>query len=67
MGFLLGNGIYSLQGVFEQAGIGSDRSLQITLFLFGLVSLVLVYLPVIFVDEKNTACPGVRSRGSGKL
>lgn len=63
LGFLIGNGIYALQGVFEQLGLLPVRAFQATLAIYALVSLVLVYLPVIFVDEKKYCYPRTSKQG----
>jgi len=62
-GFLIGNGIYALQGVFENMGFPPIRALQMTLGVFSVVSLILVYLPVIFIDEKKYCYPRVSKQG----
>ncbi len=53
LGYLISNAIYTLQGIFERSGFSSDRSIQITLGVFATVSLILVYIPVFFVNEKK--------------
>jgi glycoside/pentoside/hexuronide:cation symporter, GPH family len=53
VGFLIGNGIYAFQGVLERSGQSSVHAFQTTVVMFALISLVLIYLPVIFVDENK--------------
>ncbi len=62
-GFLISNGIYAIQGVFERAGLPSERAVQYTLVIFGVISLVLVYLPVIFVNERKYCMQQVSKQG----
>lgn len=62
-GFLIGNGIYAAQGLLEKSGLTSQESLQAVLALFSIPSLILVYIPVFFVDEKKYCRPGSSKQG----
>lgn len=52
LGFMLGSQVYLLQTVFE-AFASPEQALQISLAVFGLVSLVLMLLPVLLIDERT--------------
>lgn len=60
LGFAVGNTVYTLQGVFENTGMTSVESFQTTMVIFGMTSLITLYLPVIFINEKKY-CRQVRS------
>ncbi len=62
-GFLVSNGIYALQGVFERAGLSSEHAIQYILVIFGIISLILVYMPVIFVNERKYCMQQVSKQG----
>ncbi len=61
LGFLVGNTAYMFQGILESAIAGSEAvtpeisvvALQLTLGLFAIVALVLMVLPVVFIDERK--------------
>jgi GPH family glycoside/pentoside/hexuronide:cation symporter len=53
LGFMIGNGTYFFQGLLESAGVPSYRALQLVLGIFALISLILMYLPVFFIDENR--------------
>lgn len=61
LGFMAGNGTYALQGVFEGWGLPSHRALQTVLGLFAAFALIMMYLPVLFIDE-NRYCEKHHSR-----
>lgn len=63
IGFLIGNGIYAFQGLIEKLGVSSVHSFQWVVGIYALIALVLVYLPVIFVNEKKYCRPGVSKQG----
>lgn len=53
LGFLLGNVSYTAQGIFEGFGFSPLRAFQLTMGIFALLSLITLYLPVIFIDERK--------------
>jgi Na+/melibiose symporter-like transporter len=55
LGFVVGNSVYALQGVFQNMGMDSTKAFQMVLALFAALSLILMLLPVIFVDEHRYA------------
>jgi len=55
IGFGLGNASYFLQGVFEDAGMAPTGAFQLTMGLFAAVSVVSLYLPVVFIPENRHA------------
>lgn len=54
LGFAVGNQVYAVQGAFEPA-LGATGAFQLTIGIFALVSVVAMYLPVFFVDERRYA------------
>jgi len=63
LGFMICNGTYALQGLLEQGGISSQKALQYVITAYGLVSAVLVYIPVFLIDEKKYCYPNVSKQG----
>lgn len=53
LGFMAGNGTYAFQGMLENAGIEPLKAFQLVIAAFAVVSVVLMYLPVIFINEKK--------------
>jgi len=53
LGFMIGNSAYMLQGMMENAGISSVKSFQLVIGIFAFIALVLMYLPVLFIDERR--------------
>ncbi|MBN2658685.1 MAG: MFS transporter [Spirochaetales bacterium] len=53
LGFMFGNGTYALQGLLEGTGMAPVRAFQTVLVIFAVISAVLMYLPVIFIDENR--------------
>ncbi len=64
MGFAIGNSSYILQGVFENKGFSSVESFQLTMVIFGVLTLITLYLPVIFINESKYAMTTVSNEGS---
>lgn len=64
LGFTLGNTVYPLQGIFEQNGFSSQQAFQLVMALFALLSLIALYLPVIFIDERRYSKSHSSSEGS---
>ena len=60
LGFMAGNGTYAFQGMLEQAGLSPVRALQTVIAIFAFTAVILMYLPVIFIDE-NRYCEHHRS------
>lgn len=52
-GFAVGSQIYSLQGVFEEAGNSPVVSFRIVVAIFALIGFVFMLLPVIFINEQK--------------
>lgn len=53
LGFMIGNGSYAIQGLLEGSGLEPVRAFQTVIALFSLVSVILMYLPVFFIDENR--------------
>ena len=66
LGFMLGNTAYLFQGILEGQGISSVKSFQLVIALFAFISLILMYLPVIFIDEKKYCESHTSEEGSFK-
>jgi glycoside/pentoside/hexuronide:cation symporter, GPH family len=59
LGFAVGNFVYDIQTVFEHAGMSSTRAFQTVEAVFGVLSLVLMALPVLIIDERRYAAYSV--------
>ena len=56
LGFALGNMIYAFQGMVEKGmGLPSTRALQLVIAAFAVLGVILMFLPVIFVNERKYA------------
>ncbi|MDA3812162.1 MAG: alpha/beta fold hydrolase [Spirochaetaceae bacterium] len=66
LGFMIGNSSYALQGILERTGVDSVRAFQIVIAGFALISVILMYLPVLFIDEKRYCETHVSEEGSFK-
>ena len=55
LGFAVGNFVYEFQGLFEHSGMSSVAAFQTVEAVFGVLSLALMLLPVIFIDERRYA------------
>ena len=64
LGFAVGNFVYDFQTMFERAGMPSTRAFQIVEAIFGVVSLVLMALPVLVIDEKRYAAYSASDEGT---
>ncbi|MDC7225348.1 MAG: MFS transporter [Spirochaetales bacterium] len=64
LGFMLGNGTYLLQGMLEAAGLEPLTAFQAVIGFFAVISLVLMYLPVFFINEKRYCEEHSSSEGS---
>ena len=64
LGFMVGNGSYALQGMFEAAGMAPLKAFQAVVLSFAGVSLILMYLPVIFINERRYCVAHSSSEGS---
>lgn len=53
LGFFIGNSVYMLQSAFEEIGLNSTEAFQSTILIFASVSAIMMYLPVLVVDEKK--------------
>lgn len=53
LGFMIGNGSYAFQGILEKAGLEPLKAFQTVIAIFAVISAVLMYLPVIFINEKK--------------
>lgn len=52
LGFIIGNSAYAIQGFFETS-MTSLEAFQLTIGIFAIVSLVLMLIPVFFLDENK--------------
>ncbi|MGQ9842619.1 MAG: MFS transporter [Spirochaetota bacterium] len=65
IGFAVGSQSVALQSMFENAyGYSSTKSFQVVILIFGAVSFILMYLPVIFIDERRYCEPNVSNEGT---
>jgi glycoside/pentoside/hexuronide:cation symporter, GPH family len=55
LGFLVGNSIYALQGALAIGGRSQQAAFQLAVGIFAVISLVLMLVPVFFLDEKKYA------------
>lgn len=61
LGALVGNLVYTLRPMFEPL-FGTVGAFQVVLAIFATVSLVLMYLPVLFIDERRYAEGGTSNQ-----
>jgi len=66
LGFAVGNFVYEFQGLFEKSGMSSVSAFQAVEIIFGAVSLLLMLLPVLFIDERRYAEYSVSHEGTGE-
>ena len=66
LGFAVGSLVYDLQTVFEHAGMSSTRAFQRVQAVFAILSLVLMALPVLIIDEKRYAAYSASDEGTLK-
>ncbi len=66
LGFAAGNFVYEFQGLFESSGMDSVRAFQLVEAIFGVVSLALMLLPVIFIDERRYAAYSASQESTGQ-
>ncbi len=63
LGFMIGSQVYALQGFFE-AFLNPLGAFRAALAIFGGISLILMYLPVIAIDERRYCLQTSSSEGS---
>jgi Na+/melibiose symporter-like transporter len=66
LGFAVGSLVYDVQTVFEHAGMSSTRAFQTVQTVFAVLSLVLMALPVLVIDEKRYAAYSASDEGTLK-
>jgi GPH family glycoside/pentoside/hexuronide:cation symporter len=64
LGFLTGNTVYMAKDLFVAAGQSQVQAFQTVQAIFALFSLVLMLLPVIFIDEPRYAAYGSSDEGT---
>ncbi len=64
LGFAIGSFVYEVQGILEHAGFTSVHAFQTVQALFAGLSMVLMLLPVIFIEEHRYAKASVSSEGT---
>lgn len=65
IGFAVGSQAVALQSMFEKSyGYSSTKAFQVVMLIFGGVSLILMYLPVLFIDERRYCEPNVSNEGT---
>lgn len=65
IGFAVGSQSVQLQSIFEKDyGYSSTKAFQVVILIFGAVSLILMYLPVLFIDERRYCEPNVSNEGT---
>jgi Na+/melibiose symporter-like transporter len=60
-GFAIGNLAYGMQGIFEDSGLEPVAAFRLVIAIFALVSIIAMYLPVVFIDERRHAAPTTSS------
>ncbi|MCX7679055.1 MAG: MFS transporter [Spirochaetes bacterium] len=63
LGFATGSQAPALQTYFEKT-MNSVQAFQLTVTVFAVISLIFMYLPVIFIDERRYCEPNVSSEGT---
>ncbi|HVO38129.1 MAG TPA: MFS transporter [Spirochaetia bacterium] len=66
LGFAVGNFVYEFQGLFEKSGMSSVSAFQTVEIIFGVVSFILMLLPVLFIDERRYAAYSVSHESTGQ-
>jgi Na+/melibiose symporter-like transporter len=65
IGFAIGSQAVALQSMFEKSyGYSSHRAFQTVMVIFGGISLILMYLPVLFIDERRYCESNVSTEGT---
>ncbi len=64
LGFALGNFVYDFQSMFERAGMSSIGAFQRVQGIFAVVSVVLMLLPPLFIDERRYAAAEPSKEGT---
>jgi Na+/melibiose symporter-like transporter len=64
LGFAVGNFVYDFQTIFEHRGIDSVSAFQTVQIIFAAVSLLLMLLPVFFIEERRYATYSVSNEGA---
>lgn len=64
LGFGIGTQVYQLQGVVERSGMSAVAAFQVLLAASSALSLVLMLIPVIFLDERNRGVASVSRTGT---
>ena len=64
LGFAVGNFVYDFQGAFEHAGMNSIAAFQTVETIFAGLALVLMLLPVFFLNERRYAAYSVSTEGT---
>lgn len=66
LGFATGNFVYDFQGLFERSGLSSIEAFQRVQAIFAGVSVLLMLLPPLFIDERRYAAYSVSTEGTGE-
>jgi Na+/melibiose symporter and related transporters len=66
LGFLTGNFVYEIKDILVGAGMGQVQAFQATEACFAALALVLMLLPVLFIDERRYAAYGTSDEGTLK-
>ena len=64
LGFAVGNFVYDFQGAFEHTGMSSISAFQTVETIFAGIAMVLMLLPVFFLNERRYAAYSVSSEGT---
>jgi len=64
LGFAVGNFVYDFQTLFERSGIDSTTAFQIVEAIFAGAAMILMLLPVVFLDERRYAAYAVSNEGT---
>ncbi|MEZ4925124.1 MAG: MFS transporter [Saprospiraceae bacterium] len=66
LGFVAGNSVYALQGLFEQRGYSAVDAFQLVIVLLGIVAMVFMLLPALFLKEVRYAVQSSTEQSLGK-
>jgi GPH family glycoside/pentoside/hexuronide:cation symporter len=64
LGFLVGSSVYAAKDLFVSMGLSQTAAFQAVQGVFALLSLVLMLLPVLFIDERRYAEYGTADEGT---
>jgi glycoside/pentoside/hexuronide:cation symporter, GPH family len=66
LGFFTGFSVYAVQGIFASMGMSQVAAFQTVQAIYAALALVLMLLPVLFIDERRYAAYGTSDEGTFK-